>query len=153
MWKFIEKLQRLPEEARKSIVFFSSAGITALILVSWLIFPVPHFGMTSPEEEERKKAEDLLTPFAVIEGEVQGTVTEIKDRLKSFGGVGGIFSAVSAPRESATTSAATSTEKDFFDDSVLREQEGYLEERFSASTTKEAMGPATSSTSTATTSR
>lgn len=104
MWKFFEKLQALPEETRKIVVLFSAGMITAILLVSWLVFPAPHFGELSAEEKSRKNAENLLTPFSIIGGEIHESVGGIKEKWASFGG--GVSS------EIATTTATTTTAKE-----------------------------------------
>lgn len=108
MWKFLEKLRGLPEESRKMVVLFSSACITAILMVSWLVFPVPHFGSLSDAEKERKSAEKLITPFSVIGGEVHQAAGDIKEKWSSFGGTAGILSAVTAVKENFTGGNATS---------------------------------------------
>lgn len=109
MWKLVEKLRALPEGSRKAVVLFSSAGITAVILLSWLVFPVPHFGSLSEVEKERKSAEQLSTPFSVIGGEIHGSLGGIKEKWSSFGGMAGILSAVSLLKENMMGANATST--------------------------------------------
>lgn len=110
MWKFLEKLRSLPEGSRKMVVLFSSAGITVIILVSWLVFPVPHFGTLSNAEKGRKSAEELITPFSVIGGEIHNSAGGIKEKWTSLGGTAGMLSLVSsALKENSTTKNATST--------------------------------------------
>ena len=89
MWKFIEKLRRLPERSRKVVVLLSSGGITAILLISWLVFPVPHFGALSEAEKERKNAENLAAPFSIIGGEIDNSFKGIKEKWKSFSGAAG----------------------------------------------------------------
>lgn len=94
MWKFLEKLRALPDDSRKMVVLFLSASITGILLTSWLVFPVPHFGSLSDAEKERKSAEALIAPFSIIGGEVHQAAGSIKEKWSSFGGTAGILSAV-----------------------------------------------------------
>lgn len=130
MWKFLEKLRALPEDARKAIVLFSSMGITALILTSWLVFPVPHFGALSQEDQERKSAENLTAPFSIIGGEIQESVGGIKNKWDSLGGTAGILSAVSALKEKVAENTASSTT------ATTTPAEEYFNEIFASSTTE-----------------
>jgi hypothetical protein len=112
MLKFLEKLRALPEGSRKAVVLFSSASITTVLIVSWLVFPVPHFGALTDAEKERKSATDLTAPFSIISGEVHQATGDIKEKWSSFKGLTGILSAVSALQENMereATSTATST--------------------------------------------
>lgn len=109
MWKFIEKLRRLPERSRKVVVLLSSGGITAILLVSWLVFPVPHFGALSEAEKERKNAENLAAPFSIIGGEIDNSLKGIKEKWKSFSGAAGILATTTttngiAGEDTSTTS-------------------------------------------------
>lgn len=108
MWKFIEKLRTLPESSRKAVALFSSAGITAVILLSWLVFPVPHFGSLTADEEERKNAESLIAPFSVVGEQLHAAIGSVKNEWSSFGGTAGILSSVSALKENLAAGNATS---------------------------------------------
>lgn len=117
MWKFIEKLRTLPEGSRKAVVLFSSAGITGIILLSWLVFPVPHFGSLSTAEKERKNAADLAAPFSVFGDEIHQAVGGLKNEWSSFGGTAGVVSALSeiqknVAKENATSSVSSATPTD-----------------------------------------
>jgi hypothetical protein len=133
MWKYIEKLRALPERSRKIVVLFSSAFFTLIIMVSWLVFPVPHFGSLTEAEKQRKNAEHLVAPFSIIGGEIEHATGEIKDQWSSLGGAAGILSAMSAMKENmgeATTTAATSTPEE----TSFSEQEKFLNENNASST-------------------
>ncbi len=109
MWKFLEKLRGMPEGSRKAVALFSSMFITATVLVSWLVFPVPHFGSLSTAEKERKSAENLITPFSVIGEEVHGAFGNIKGKWSSLGGVASLLSAAASLEKNREQKSATST--------------------------------------------
>lgn len=134
MWDFLEKLRAMPDEARKTVALFSSLGITALILVSWFVFPVPHFGSLSAEERERKPAEDLLAPFSLIGQEIGVATNGIKDSWSSVSGVtAAIKSQMVVPDGTASSSFATTSEEVV----ILPEEETPVEP--SATTTNESV--------------
>lgn len=85
MWKFLERIRTLPEKSKNTIVFFSSSFITAVLLVSWLVFPTTHFGISQNNEKGRKTTEELLTPFSVFSGEIGQTIASIKDKWSLAG--------------------------------------------------------------------
>lgn len=112
MWDFLEKLRAMPDEARKTVALFSSLGITALILVSWFVFPVPHFGSLSAEEQERKPAEDLLGPFSLIGQEIGVATNGIKDSWSSVSGAASVIKAqVEAGNAASSSSPAITSEE------------------------------------------
>jgi hypothetical protein len=109
MWKFIEKLRTLPENQRKATALFSSAGITGVILLSWLVFPVPHFGSLSNADKERKNAEQLTAPFSVIGEQFHEAAESVKNEWSALGGSAGLLSAVSTLKENIAAENATSS--------------------------------------------
>lgn len=137
MWKFIEKLRALPEESRKIAVLFFSGIITALLLVSWLVFPVPHFGLLSDTEKERKNAQNLTAPFSVIGGEIHEATRDIKEKWTSLGGIAGISSAVLSLKENTAENATSSTVTSVPEEKALPTQKAFLNENTASSTKNE----------------
>lgn len=141
MYKHLKKLRALPEGKRKIIVLFSSAGVTALILLSWLVFPVPHFGSLSEAERERKSADTLIAPFSLIGGEVNGAVGGIKEKWAALGGTAGMLSVVSALKENipggaTTTTTSTSTPEINQNKEAVSAQETFLADNVASSTSE-----------------
>jgi hypothetical protein len=140
MYKHLKKLRALPEGKRKVIVLFSSAGVTALILISWLVFPVQHFGSLSEAEKERKNAGTLIAPFSLIGGELHGAFGGIKEKWASLGGTAGVLSVVSALKENipegATTTTPTSTPESIQNKESLSAQETFLAGNTTSSTSE-----------------
>lgn len=152
MYKHLKKLRALPEGKRKIIVLFSSAGVTTLILVSWLVFPVPHFGSLSEAEKERKSTDTLIAPFSLIGGEVYGAFGGIKEKWASLGGTAGMLSVVSALKENipggaTTTTTSTSTPEINQNKEAVSAQETFLADNV-ASSTREMTTTTTEATST-----
>lgn len=137
MWKFIEKLRAIPEESRKIAVLFFSGIITALLLVSWLVFPVPHFGLLSDAEKERKSAKNLTAPFSVIGGEIHEATRDVKEKWTSLGGIAGMLSAVQSLKENTVENASSSTVTSVPEEKALPAQKAFLDENTASSTKNE----------------
>jgi hypothetical protein len=84
VWKFIEKLRGYPSKTRKTITLGFSIFLTAFIVISWMVFPVPHFGNFSVDEKERKMSKNLATPFSVIGDEIYQTAGDIKNEVSGL---------------------------------------------------------------------
>ncbi|MBI2120764.1 MAG: hypothetical protein HYT94_04040 [Parcubacteria group bacterium] len=112
MWNFLDKLRAMPEEARKRVGLFLSAVFTGILLVSWMVFPVPHFGSLTAEEKERKSAENLLAPFSALGNEIGVATDGIKDSWSSLSGTASVIKAkIEAKNATSSFSATTSDEK------------------------------------------
>jgi hypothetical protein len=132
MFKHLEKLRALPEGKRKIIVLAYSSGITAVILLSWLVFPTSHFGSLVDEDKERKSAENLVAPFSAIGGEIEQATGGLKEKWDSFGGSAGILSAISAIKGNAPGSATTTDTSATTSTDVSTLEEAQKQESFSA---------------------
>lgn len=107
MWQYIENLREEPEDTRRSVAFFVSFAVTALIVGSWMALP-------GKEDTEVKNSNTLLSPFSAIgrslsaaTDEIGNTVSNARNSLEQMSGMtaGGAEAVKSEGSVSADTTA------------------------------------------------